>query len=62
GDQESPGRQDQAEPPAGGTSERSLPPASQQVLDALRDSEENLERARARARAARENRQVEQDW
>jgi len=32
------------------------------VLDALRDGEENLERARARARAARERRRVEQDW
>lgn len=49
------------EQPSRGT-EDALPQEHRRVLDALSDSEENLERHRARARAARENRRVEQDW
>ncbi|MFO0711951.1 MAG: hypothetical protein U0353_19005 [Sandaracinus sp.] len=56
GDQQSP------EDQAGGTMERSLPPDQERVLDALQDSEENLERARARARGQRERRRPTQDW
>jgi hypothetical protein len=32
------------------------------VLDALEQGEDNLERHRARVRAQRERRRVEQDW
>lgn len=39
-----------------------LPPEHQRVLDALEQGEENLERHRARVRAQRERRRVEQDW
>ena len=60
GDQPRDPAESQEEP--GGTQEGSLPPEHRRVLDALQDSEENLERYRARNRAARENRRVEQDW
>jgi len=60
GDQQPPPRQQ--EDPGSGTQERSLPPEHRRVLDALQDSEENLERHRARTRARQENRRVEQDW
>lgn len=39
-----------------------LPQHVERVLDALQDNEQNLERARARARAAREGRRVLRDW
>ncbi|MEM7607887.1 MAG: hypothetical protein AAF411_21240, partial [Myxococcota bacterium] len=42
--------------------EGALPRRVERVLDALQDREQNLERARARARAARENRRVLRDW
>ncbi|MFN9811925.1 MAG: hypothetical protein ACK6CU_20080 [Deltaproteobacteria bacterium] len=42
--------------------ERSLPPDQERVLDALQEGEENLERARARARGQRERRRPTQDW
>jgi Ca-activated chloride channel family protein len=57
-----PGDQDPSDEEAAGTMERSLPPDQQRVLDALQDSEENLERARARARGQRERRRPAQDW
>lgn len=38
------------------------PTPNERVLDALRDREESLGRARARTRAARERRRVERDW
>ena len=60
GDEPPPPSQEPEE--ASGTEERSLPPEHRRVLDALQDSEQNLERHRARTRAARENRRVEQDW
>ena len=41
---------------------QNLPSHVEQVLDALQDNEQNLERARARARAAREGRRVQRDW
>ena len=63
-DQQQDGQGDQSpsEEEAAGTMERSLPPDQQRVLDALQDSEENLERARARARGQRERRRPTQDW
>ena len=39
-----------------------LPGHVERVLDALEDDEESLQRARARARAARDNRRVTMDW
>ena len=54
------GEPDETEAP--GTTERSLPADQERVLDALQDSEDNLERARARARGQRENRRPAQDW
>lgn len=39
-----------------------LPPEHRRVLDALEQGEESLERHRARIRAEREGRRVEQDW
>ncbi len=60
--QPSGGDQDDSEDQAEGSMERSLPPDQQRVLDALQDSEENLERARARARGQRERRRPAQDW
>ncbi len=47
---------------AGGSTDRSLPPDMERVLDALEDGEENLSAARARGRADRERRRVEHDW
>lgn len=47
---------------APGTTERSLPADQERVLDALQDNEDNLERARARARGQRERRRPAQDW
>jgi Ca-activated chloride channel family protein len=41
---------------------RPLPRDVARALDALQDSEENLERHRARIRAARERRRPEKDW
>ena len=48
----------QENPPGG----QRLPEHVERVLDNLQDDEESLERARARARAARERRRVVQDW
>jgi Ca-activated chloride channel family protein len=62
GESGQPGDQDPSDEEAAGTMERSLPPDQQRVLDALQDSEENLERARARARGQRERRRPTQDW
>jgi Ca-activated chloride channel family protein len=45
-----------------GTTERSLPPDMERVLDALQDGEENLERSLARSRGQREQRRVARDW
>ncbi len=42
--------------------QRALPRDVARALDALQDSEENLERHRARIRAARERRRPEKDW
>ncbi len=52
---------DEQQPPSTGTQD-DLAPEHRRVLDALEQGEENLERARARARAAQERRRVEQDW
>ena len=54
------GEPDESEAP--GTTERSLPADQERVLDALQDNEDNLERARARARGQRERRRPAQDW
>ena len=54
------GGQEQDQARAGGTEQ--LPDHVARVLDSLQESEENLERHRARARAQRERRQVEKDW
>jgi Ca-activated chloride channel family protein len=62
GDSEQPGDQDEREEESSGTMERSLPPDQERVLDALQEGEENLERARARARGQRERRRPTQDW
>ncbi|MFK7991786.1 MAG: tetratricopeptide repeat protein [Sandaracinaceae bacterium] len=56
------GEGEENEPQEGEGDESALPPDHRRVLDALRDGEENLERHRARSRATRENRRVEQDW
>lgn len=62
GDQGGEGTEAEGErPPTGGTLD-GLPPEHRRVLDALENSEDNLERHRARVRAARERRRVEQDW
>lgn len=53
---------DGSELEAGGSTDRSLPPDMERVLDALEDGEENLSAARARGRADRERRRVEHDW
>ncbi len=53
--------QQQPEQASAGGSEQ-LPDHVARVLDSLQESEENLERYRARARARRENRQPTKDW
>ncbi len=60
--QQGQGDQQPSDEETSGTMERSLPPDQERVLDALQDSEENLERARARARGQRERRRPAQDW
>jgi hypothetical protein len=45
-----------------GSGDEELPGEVARVLDALQNSEENLERYRARARARQENRQPTKDW
>ncbi|MFT5355264.1 MAG: Ca-activated chloride channel family protein [Polyangiales bacterium] len=59
GDEEADQHPDQGEEQEGG---QELPQHVERVLDALQDNEQNLERARARARAAREGRRVLRDW
>ena len=54
--------QTQEQPPTGEGTMEGLPPEHQRVLDALEQGEDNLERHRARVRAQRERRRVEQDW
>jgi hypothetical protein len=54
---------DQQQPEEGSEAEgQQLPGHVERVLDALQESEENLERYRARARARRERRQPTMDW
>jgi tetratricopeptide (TPR) repeat protein len=65
GGEEAPSEPDEgegSETEAGGTTEDSLPPDMERVLDALETSEENLSAARARARGSAERRRVERDW
>lgn len=50
------------EPQDGEGGGQRLPGHVERVLDALEDDEESLQRARARARALRENRRVTMDW
>ena len=59
GDDQADQHPDQGEQQEGG---ENLPSHVERVLDALQDNEQNLERARARARAAREGRRVLRDW
>jgi tetratricopeptide (TPR) repeat protein len=59
--QPKPGDQAQDKKPAP-DEPKALPADAQQALDALQNGEENLERYKARARAARERRAPEKDW
>lgn len=64
--QEKPQQKDSQEPPSTQPQTESPPPPlpkdAERTLDALQKGEENLERHRARIRAAREGRQPEKDW
>lgn len=55
-------KQKQEQKPEQTEEKRALPRDVARALDALQDSEENLERHRARIRAARERRRPEKDW
>lgn len=52
----------QPEPQAGQQKEQQARPEVERALDALEDSEQNLERMKAMNRAARERRKPEKDW
>ena len=57
-----PGEEEPEQQPSTDGTRDALPQEHRRVLDALQDGEDNLERHRARSRAAQERRRVEQDW
>lgn len=60
--QEGDGQQPPEPQPSTEGTREAMPEEHRRVLDALQDGEDNLERHRARSRAAQERRRVEQDW